>query len=199
MEATAKGDRIAFGILFDRHQARLVAFLTRFLGDRSLAEDIAQESFWNVWRKRETFDPRQSFRVYLYVVAKNLAINERTSARHRRTVSLDSMGEPNDSIRSAQGDGESALTATLRRDLQCTVRQALQELPENQRLCILLHEYDAYSYPEIARILECSVIAARVLGFRARNRLQRRLAFLLSRSDDGKDLEDQGSKEKPKS
>ncbi len=175
MKRAAQGDLDAFGALFDRHQVRLVAFLTRFLGERAQAEDIAQEAFWNVWKRREMFDTRQSFRVYLYVAAKNLALNERASARHQRTVPLDTVAE--------QSGPDDALHGSLRRHLQCTVREALRELPEDQRLCVLLREYDGCSYQETARILGCSEVNARVLSFRARNRLKRLLAPQLLREE----------------
>lgn len=182
MERASRGDIAAYGVLFDRHQPRLVAFLTRFLGDRALAEDMAQEAFWNVWRRRETFNTRQSFRVFLYVVGKNLALNELASARRQRTVSLAAVEEH------AGPDDTAGWSA--RRQVQCTVRKALKELPDDQRLCVLLREYDGCSYGETARILGCSEVHARVLAFRARNRLKRLLEPLLA-GDEG----DEGHKE----
>lgn len=172
--AAAYGDLTAFGVLFERHQARLVAFLTRFLGERASAEDIAQEAFWKVWQSRAHFNPKQSFRVYLYVAAKNLALSARTSADSRRIVLSDFAPE-----RSDADEKNAPLDAAVQNDLRCTVRRALQALPNDQRLCVLLHEYDGYSYGEIARILNCSVVSARVLGFRARKRLAHLLAPLM--------------------
>lgn len=180
MQQVSKGDVAAFGLLFDRHQARLIAFLTRFLGNRTLAEDIAQEAFLNIWRKRETFNSRQSFRVYLYVVAKNLALNEQTSVRNRRTVSLNALPEYGESLALTPAARENdPQGAALQKHLQCTISHALQKLPDEQRLCILLREYDGCSHQEVARIVGCSEVSARVLCFRARNRLKRLLAPLL--------------------
>jgi RNA polymerase sigma-70 factor, ECF subfamily len=178
MERAARGDVAAYGVLFDRHQPRLVAFLMRFLGDRALAEDIAQEAFWNVWQKRAVFDPHQSFRVFLYVAAKNLALNETASAQRRRTVSLNAVKE-----RAGPNDAEEW---SARRQLQCIVRKALGELPADQRLCVLLREYDGCTYRETARILGCSEVHARVLAFRARARLKRLLEPLLASEENRK-------------
>ncbi len=177
--AAERGDLTAFGVLFERHQARLVAFLTRFLGERATAEDIAQEAFWKVWQNRAQFNPKQSFRVYLYVAAKNLALSDRTSAYSRHTVLSDFAPE-----RAEPDDENTPLDAALQNHLRCAVRQALQALPEDQRLCVLLHEYDGYTYGEIARILNCSIVSARVLGFRARKRLAQLLEPLMEEKKD---------------
>jgi RNA polymerase sigma-70 factor, ECF subfamily len=171
MQCAQAGDIAAYGALFDRYQVRLARFLTRILHNSHSAEDIAQEAFWNVWERRHTYNPRRSFRVFLYVAAKNLALNERNRAHHRNIVPLESIAEP-----VATDD---PVAASERQQLQCAVRRALLDLPENQRICIVLHEYEGYSYREIAAVLECSEIQARVVGFRARNRLKRLLGPLM--------------------
>src|SRR5947209_20109313 len=56
MQRTGRGDLTAFGELFDRHQPALYAFLSRFLGNATLAEDVVQEVFLRVWRYRHSFD-----------------------------------------------------------------------------------------------------------------------------------------------
>lgn len=171
MQCAQAGDVAAYGALFDRYQGRLVRFLVRILDSHSNAEDIAQEAFWNVWERRQTYNPRRSFRVFLYVAAKNLALNERNRAHHRKSVPLDSIVEP--------VAPDNPIAASERQQLQCAVRRALLTLPEDQRICIVLHEYEGYGYREIAAVLECSEVHARVTAFRARNRLKRLLSPLI--------------------
>src|SRR5262245_35481973 len=88
MERTRRGDLAALGELFDRHQPAVLAFLSRFLGDATLAEDIAQEVFWRVWRYRNSFDPAQRFVAWLYGIARHTAMTE-AGRRHRRELSLE--------------------------------------------------------------------------------------------------------------
>jgi RNA polymerase sigma-70 factor, ECF subfamily len=174
MRGAAGGDAEAFGALYDRHAPRLLAFLTRFLGDRAMAEDVTQDAFWKVWENRNAFDPkRQTFRVFLYVVARNLARNEQGRAGRRRDVPLTEDGD------AAGPSGDEPARLTERRFLRESVRAALLELPEEQRLCVVLREYEGYSFREAARILGCSEVRARVLAFRARARLKRLLAHLM--------------------
>lgn len=172
MRHVTAGETAALGVLFDRYEPRLTAFLTRFLGERAVAEDVAQDTFWKVWENRAVYDSRrQSFRVFLYVVARNLARNEHNRAGRRRTVPLDH------EVGGESSEGPAHVSE--RRYVQDCVRTALLTLPEEQRLCVVLREYEGYSFRETAQVLGVSEVHARVLAFRARARLKHLLVHLL--------------------
>ena len=158
---------MAFAMLFHRYDSRLVAFLTRYLGDRAQAEDVAQETFADAWQARERFDSsRRPFRVWLYALAKNAARSEmRRRARAARLV------------------GELAVpSAPVEADhpfLSHVVSEALLTLPESQRLAIALTVYEGCSHREAAQVLGSNELAIRVLCHRARQNLKKRLASIL--------------------
>jgi RNA polymerase sigma-70 factor, ECF subfamily len=167
MARATDGDRDAFAMLFFRHDTRLRAFLTRFMGNASLAEDATQEAFADAWRYRARFDPaRRPFRVWLFALGANAARSELKRRAHQ-TGSLNELAEPS---------GDDATSVVLLRSL---VRDALAGLPEQQRLVLVLTVYEGYSYREAAQILGGTEIAARVLCHRARQVLKKRLAPLL--------------------
>ena len=158
------GDREAFAALYTRHRPALTAFLTRFTGNVALAEDLSQESFLRLWEARERFDRRRKFKVWLYVAAKNLAINA-LKARREQPLGAADRAEP----------------APRPSALMDAVTEALQALPETQRLALVLTVYEQFSHREAAKAMGCTEVSARVLAFRARQTLKQRLALLLER------------------
>jgi RNA polymerase sigma-70 factor (ECF subfamily) len=172
MRRTSRGDLAAFGELFDRHQPALFAFLSRFLGNATRAEDVVQEVFYRVWRYRHSFDPTQRFAAWLYGIARHAALTE-AHRSHRRELSLDQLpAEDRDTV--AMNEERAGFDDGFVHDLALReqVRRALQELSPEQRACLILREYEQRSYQEIAAILECTPENARVLAFRARRALR---------------------------
>src|ERR1043166_466161 len=83
MRRTSRGDLAALGGVFDRHQPALLAFLTRFLGNATWAEDVVQEVFMRVWRYRHSFDAGQRFTAWLYSIARRAALTEAHRSQRR--------------------------------------------------------------------------------------------------------------------
>lgn len=165
MQQAQADDREAYATLFVRHRGALTAFLIRYLGNHALAEDVAQETFLALWLERARFQKKRSFKVWLYVAARNRANN---ALRGKHPLPLD------ESL-VAPGSLAEASERTL---LQETVQAALLALPEAQRLAIVLTVYEGFSYREAAQAMECTEVAARVLAHRGRQALQKRLMTL---------------------
>lgn len=166
MALAVGGDRDAFAMLFHRHEPRLLAFLTRFMGSTSLAEDATQEAFADAWRYKAGFDPnRRPFKVWLFALGANAARTE--LARRKRRAETPDVPEV--------GVGDATNTVLLR----SLVRDALSGLPEPQRLVLVLTVYEGHSYREAAQVMGGTEIAARVLCHRARQVLKKRLAPLM--------------------
>jgi RNA polymerase sigma-70 factor (ECF subfamily) len=183
MARVGRDDLAALGELFNRHRPPLFAFLLRVLGDRAAAEDLVQEVFWRLWERRTDFDPERRFSTWLYTMTRRLAWNELQCAR-RRTMRFSELSETEQQQFEA-GPGECPLEEmVLAADQRARVQEALQSLPPDQRLCLVLREYEGRSHREIGEILGCSEGNARVLAHRARQALRPLLESLLESEEE---------------
>jgi RNA polymerase sigma-70 factor (ECF subfamily) len=174
-----EGDAASFETLLLRYRGPLVSFLHRMVRDQALAEDLAQEVFLRVYKARDRYHPEARFTTWLYRIATNLALN---AIRDRKDkVSEPAGGEP---------DGEPAFEKfvdpqptveqrLIKRDRERMIRQAVESLPENQRVAVILHKYQDVDYRQIAGVLSVSESAVKSLLFRAYETLRLRLAPLL--------------------
>ena len=161
----AKGSESAFKELLDRHQGAVYQLAYRFLGDPSEAEDIAQETFLRLYRAADRYKPRASLRTYVFRIAKNLCIDFLRKKRPEPMAHLpETMNQdsPLDHLERSQ-------------TMQITL-DAIDALPENQRMAILLRHNSGCRYKEIADIMELTVSAVESLLVRARKTLRQRLA-----------------------
>lgn len=173
----AEGDDVAFQILVKRHQASVLNLIYRFMGDRVKSEDLAQETFFQVWRAAKSYQRKSKFTTWLYRICANLCLNEIKSARRRRWLlffqNAPDSGQVEDEILLDEPPNPEDLLLARERSRQ--ISDALQTLPENQRMALVLKRYDNLSYEEISRVLGCSVPAVESLLVRAKRTLQKKL------------------------
>jgi RNA polymerase sigma-70 factor (ECF subfamily) len=173
------GDAASFEVLLVRYRVPLVSFLHRMVRDQALAEDLAQEVFLRVYKARDRYQPDARFTTWLYRIATNLALN---AIRDRKDKVSETVG--------GESDGEPALERfvdpeptveqrLIERDRERLIRQAVESLPENQRVAVILHKYQEVDYRQIAGVLSVSESAVKSLLFRAYETLRLRLAPLL--------------------
>jgi RNA polymerase sigma-70 factor (ECF subfamily) len=179
MELVGAGETDAFEKLMERHQRLVVGTVAHMLGNNSDAEDIAQHVFVRVWKSAKRYVPRAKFTTWLLKITRNLVFNElRRRSRHAQ-VSLQPEGEqeerPLKDERAASPDA-----SLLEKELQREVEAAIAELPETQRMALVLRRYEELSYEQIAEVLDQSVPAVKSLLFRARTELRSRLSRYLS-------------------
>jgi len=178
MTRIAGGDEVAFEILVDRHQTSVLNLVYRFIGDRTQAKDLAQEVFLRVWQAAKSYKPDAKFTTWIYRITANLCLNELKSARRRRWL----LFHPSDdgsanAIEETVSDGSpSPEDLLLAKERNRQLSEALQSLPDNQRMALILKRNDDLSYQEIAKILNCSVSAVESLLVRAKRNLQKKLA-----------------------
>ena len=177
MTRIAEGDDDAFEILVNRHQTSVLNLIYRFIGDRTQAKDLAQEVFIRVWQAAKTYKPKAKFTTWIYRITANLCLNELKSARRRRWFPFHRSDEDSEkSIEETFSDGSpSAEDLLLARERSRQISEALQSLPDNQRMALVLKRYDDLSYQEIAQIIGCSVSAVESLLVRAKRTLQEKL------------------------
>lgn len=176
MAAWQAGDESAFEALVAEHAGRVHALVTRFLGPVSQREDLVQETFLRVVRARDSYRPTARFTTWLYRIVFNLALNEREKLRLRRTASLDAPA-PDGGVFDVEDDrGSSPVVDLARLDVVAAVRVAIDELPERQRMALVLAKYEAMPYGEIGAVLGISEKAVKSMVHRARETLRERLA-----------------------
>jgi RNA polymerase sigma-70 factor (ECF subfamily) len=173
----AEGDADAFEILVSRHQASVLNLIYRFIGNRTQAKDLAQEVFIRVWQAAKTYKPEAKFTTWIYRITANLCFNELKSARRKKWFSFGhSDDQHGGTIEETLSDrAPSAEDLLLERERSRQISDALQSLPDNQRLALVLKRYDELSYQEIAQIIGCSVSAVESLLVRAKRTLQEKL------------------------
>ncbi len=178
MQLAGSGDMAAFERLVERHQSLVIGTIGRMLGDTTDAEDLAQQVFIRVWRSAGRYVARAKFTTWLLTITRNLVFNEIRRRKRHNVVSLqpeqDAEERPVADQQTAEPDA-----SLLNKELDAAIRAAIAELPETQRLAVVLRRYEQLSYEEIATVLHQTVPAVKSLLFRARTALRERLARYL--------------------
>ena len=178
MERIGAGDHEAFRQLVVRHQNAVIGTVAKMLGNPSEAEDIAQQVFLRIWRHAKRYRPDAKFTTYLYTITRNLVFNETRRKSRKKEVSSDEREENSNRLIEANPDRQPD-AELLQAELQGAVDDAIAQLPETQRMAVVLRRYEQLSYEEIATVLGLSVSAIKSLLFRARTSLREALSGYL--------------------
>jgi RNA polymerase sigma-70 factor, ECF subfamily len=175
LKRVASGDDEAFRLLFERHNRLAYGVIYRQLGVQSIAEDLVQEAFLRVYRNAPKFEPTAKFTTWFYTIVTNLCLNyKRDRARDKlRLVSGKGEEAAIENMAEAEEPDHDALDAQERSRV---VREAIDALPETQRMVLILSRFEDKSYDEIAEIMQTTVPAIKSLAMRARNQLKEKLA-----------------------
>ena len=166
----------AFAVLYSRYELRVFNFLLRCAGNRALAEDLLQETFWRVWQAARTFDSaRGGFRPWLYRVALNAARSELALKRYSRESQDGIVPEGTDlpSDRKAAEDPESHFKRT---ETESLVAAALARLSPALREVVALRCMKGMKFSEIAAVTGAPMGTLKTRFHRAVTELRRRLA-----------------------
>jgi RNA polymerase sigma-70 factor (ECF subfamily) len=137
----------ALGELYDRYCRLALGVAYRILGERGVAEDVVQEAFLNVWRKASGYQPgRGSVRTWLLTIVHNLAIDRRRG-RYRREMTDVQIDDVEYALGTDDDDLFSTVTGAIEAD---QVRQAIANLPPEQRQPIVLAYFGGLTHQEIA-------------------------------------------------
>jgi RNA polymerase sigma-70 factor, ECF subfamily len=179
MRLVGRGETNAFEELIEKHQALVAGTVARMLGSNSDVEDIAQQVFIRVWKSARRYVPRAKFTTWLLKITRNLVFNELRRTRRRAHVPLQS--EPGAEDAPVKDEMNLAPDASLlETELQRTIEEAILQLPETQRMALVLRRYEQLSYEQIAEVLDLSVPAVKSVLFRARSELRTRLSKYLT-------------------
>ena len=171
IEACQRGDDEAFRVLFESHKDRIYSIALRYAGDSAAAMDITQETFLKLLSNIQQFRGESSFESWLY----RLVVNSCLDYHRRRRRFLPLVDEALDLFRAPSGN---ALHDLLREEQEERVQQVVAQLPEEQRMVVVLRYTEGLSYEEIADVLGCrrGTVASRLN--RAHKALERRLKNL---------------------
>ncbi|MCI0670985.1 MAG: sigma-70 family RNA polymerase sigma factor [Myxococcaceae bacterium] len=169
MLRVAGGDRAAFASLFDRHQARVVRFCMRFVGDRARAEELAQDVFIKLFRSARAYRPTAKFKTFLFRVAANHCLNEvrRGEYRVEHTVAERPAEDGMPATEPEDVGGARPDEAMAGRELERAVQAALAGMSERERAAFCMARFEGMAYRDIADALEASEAAVKSLIHRA--------------------------------
>lgn len=178
MARVGEGDRLAYGVLVERHFARSHGLATRVVGNFATGEDVVQDAFLRLWKHAPNWRPKGAkFTTWFYRVVMNLCIDVQRKAR-KKTVPLEDAGEPAD-------DGPPADAIVHRDQVAARIGDALADIPERQRAAIALCYFDGMSNREAAAIMDVNIKGLESLLSRGRKGLRDRLADLAGEIERG--------------
>lgn len=163
------GQAAAFEEIYRAHSRRIYGLCYRMTGNSSLAEDLTQDIFLQVFRKIQTFRAESAFSTWLYRLAINVVLMRRRVKRLRETP-LESRPSENDSFpRREIGRMDMRVSGVVDR---LNLKRALRQLPRGYRRIFLLHDVFGYQHHEIAEALGCSIGNSKSQLHKARVRLR---------------------------
>ncbi|PPU93519.1 RNA polymerase sigma factor RpoE [Xanthomonas albilineans] len=175
-----RGESAAFDVLVRKYQHRVVGVIGRYIADWSECQDVAQDTFIRAYRAMGSFRGDAQFSTWLHRIAVNTAKNYLIA--HKRRPPTDDV----DVLDAEQFDSGARLRDTdtperelMRQELERTVMQAVDALPEELRTAITLREVDGMRYEDIAQKMGCPIGTVRSRIFRAREAIDAQLRPLL--------------------
>ncbi len=168
VDGCRRGDAECFRVLFETYKDRVYSVALRFSGEEALAMDIAQDTFLKLYSCIGEFRGDSAFLTWVYRLVANRCMDHR-----RRSWRMIPMAEEIVAVLRAPGD---ALHNLLHDEMRGQVRGAIEKLPAEQRIVVVLRYTEGLGYEEIADVLGCSAgtVASRLN--RAHKTLERRLS-----------------------
>lgn len=153
------GDRSRFNALVWRWEKPMYNFILRYLGNKELSREVTQKVFIRVYKNLSQLRDPSSFSSWIYQIAANLCRDEIKKMKRRNFISLDLIHENNENEghrlpeELQESDDLSPETKLNQKQIGTIVQKALQQLPEEQRVVIIMKEYQGLKFREIAEAL----------------------------------------------
>jgi RNA polymerase sigma-70 factor (ECF subfamily) len=182
--AAKTGDRSAFGKLAQQYQRQCAAVALRLLGNTHDAAELVQDALVKAFRSLDQLQQSERFGPWLMRIVTNLALNFRRSRGRRQALSLEQTsgdGDEGEDLRSTIAGGamdapEKPLTSA---ELGSAIQRAIEDLPEKQRLALVMFAIEKMPQKDVADVLNCSVEAVKWHVFTARKQLKKALGTFL--------------------
>jgi RNA polymerase sigma-70 factor (ECF subfamily) len=170
VELTLGGDRAAFDQLILQYQRQAVAVSYRLVGNTHDALEVTQDAFLKAFVGVGSLRRPEAFGGWLMRIVSNLSLNLRRGRKTRRQLSLDD-GLGSDQPSDASG-GADPLRLTQSAEMGRRLAQALEQLPDKQRLAIAMFTLEGLPQKQVAQSLGCSVEAVKWHVFQGRKKLK---------------------------
>ena len=178
-----KGDQLAFEQIVKKYQQTILNLVYHYIGSRNDIEDVAQTIFTKIYFSLSKFDNRRPFFPWLYRIAINQCYDELRKIKRQKThtfseLSLDDAGQIDKLISRNDPPPE---TGDNQQEMIALLHRVLDQLPDQQKMSIVLRDIEGIPYARMAEILKCTEQAARLKVFRARSHLKTLLKKALNR------------------
>ena len=179
VQAINNGRADLFQRLVEKYQQKIYNFGMRMCGESRDAEDLAQETFLNIFRYLKGFRYETRFKNWMYRVATTTCLKAKRKPKHapERELSLEEFmpGEGEDLPDQAPGWAQRPLEQLLNEELAAHIKNAILDLPKKYRMVVVLRDQEGFSTEETAQILDISVANTKVRLHRARLFLREKL------------------------
>ncbi len=157
LERAKDGDIAAFEELIESYQKKIFNLAYRILGNYDDAGDMAQEALIRIFRSIANFKEQSSFSTWVYRITTNVCLDEIRKKKNKKVISLDEEIRMDDGEmkRQIMSDDIQPDAAAELEELRILVSDAINSLPEDQRLVITLRDIQGLSYEEISSVLDC--------------------------------------------
>jgi RNA polymerase sigma-70 factor (ECF subfamily) len=172
--ATA-GDQEAFSQLILRWERPIYALAYRTLRREEDARDVVQDAFLRAYRGLKGFKGEAKFSSWLYRITLNLCRDWMRKERRAPVAQMPEGTDPLDFADQQAAPTESVEDLVARREMSSAVELAMAELPEEQRMAIMLKEYHGLTFQEIAEMLDCPLSTVKTRLYQGLSVLRRRL------------------------
>ena len=177
IEAIKQGNEKAFHSLVDRYQQMVVNTSNSLVHSYNDAEDIAQDVFIEIFRKSSQFRGASSLKTWIYRITINRSLNfirdNKKRSLLRKLEDLVSSGEQSRTVTRSIADNP--VKKIENQQKAKIIHQAIDSLPEKQRIAFTLNKYEDLSYKEISEVMDMSLSAVEALIHRAKKNLQKKL------------------------
>jgi RNA polymerase sigma-70 factor (ECF subfamily) len=150
MQRYANGDAQTFAILYARHKTPLYRYLQRICRNRDAVNDLFQETWSKVITSRDRYEARAQFTTFLFHIAHNCAVDYFRRAERQHLGRMDDVTEMQEYL--PNSDNERPEAQATESELRAAFKQALDELPEEQRNVFVLREESGLSLEEIGQV-----------------------------------------------
>ena len=169
VEKCLQGDRSAFAVIVDRYKKQVYSITYSMTRNHADADDLSQDTFIKAYQNLRKFKLGTNFRSWLSRIAVNSCIDH---LRHKKRFSEDSL----DAQAEVLPDGNPGPQGELESgELMENITEAVDSLPQSQRIVVVMREMQGYGLKEIAEILKCSESTVRWRLHYARKKLQKKL------------------------
>ena len=173
VERFVEGDQAAFAELVNRFQKRIYSLAYQMMGNHLDADEVTQETFVRVYRKRKDLTNVNYFSTFLARVATNYAIDLIRKRRGHSDITEDAAAMPGSVQLDLSRQNPTPSEVLENKLLMEEIHRALDQLPPRQKLTAIMHDIEGYSKAEIAAVFDCPQATVRSNLHIARNKLKK--------------------------